>query len=224
MPGETGADYTCPEANGLFPDEESGCKSYYICNQGKVGSVLSNVSCWRSHRIDIYICPQPFKYTCQPNLLFDASLGACNWHEKVDDFCNVGGGVTRGEVYLHIISTISTTFTIYYLKHLQEPQPSPIVIELPGETGPEYTCPGDGTFPDMESGCEQYYVCNQGKVSHQIFKRTAISNILTLLLLSSRGSTPARPACCSTLWRESATGVSSWTITATLRISWIIPI
>ena len=41
------------------------------------------------------------------------------------------------------------------------------MIELPGETGPEYTCPGDGTFPDMESGCEQYYVCNQGKVRHQ---------------------------------------------------------
>ena len=41
------------------------------------------------------------------------------------------------------------------------------MIELPGETGPEYTCPGDGTFPDMESGCEQYYVCNQGKVRPQ---------------------------------------------------------
>ena len=98
--------------------------------------------------------------------MFDASLGACNWHEKVDDFCNVGGGVTRGEVYLHIYN-IYHIYHIYYLKHLQEPQPSPIVIELPGETGPEYTCPGDGTFPDMESGCEQYYVCNQGKVSHQ---------------------------------------------------------
>ena len=56
---------------------------------------------------------------------------------------------------------------LQYLKYPQEPQPSPIVIELPGETGPEYTCPGDGTFPDMESGCEQYYVCNQGKVRHQ---------------------------------------------------------
>ena len=61
-----------------------------------------------------------------------------------------------------IISTISTISS-----YPQEPQPSPIVIELPGETGPEYTCPGDGTFPDMESGCEQYYVCNQGKVRHQ---------------------------------------------------------
>merc|ERR1711884_729021 len=72
---------------------------------------------------------------------------------------------SQGARYIYIstftLSSISTPST--YLKYLQEPQPSPIVIELPGETGPEYTCPGDGTFPDMESGCEQYYVCNQGK-------------------------------------------------------------
>ena len=74
---------------------------------------------------------------------------------------------SQGARYIYIIYNIYYLQYLQYLKHLQEPQPAPIVIELPGETGPEYTCPGDGTFPDMESGCEQYYVCNQGKVRPQ---------------------------------------------------------
>lgn len=42
------------------------------------------------------------------------------------------------------------------------PTPSPIVIDLPGEDG--FTCPGNGLFPDPQSGCKAYYNCNEGQV------------------------------------------------------------
>ena len=41
---------------------------------------------------------------------------------------------------------------------------TPIVIELPEEN--EFTCPADGLFPDVNSGCRAYYNCNGGQV-HQ---------------------------------------------------------
>lgn len=42
------------------------------------------------------------------------------------------------------------------------PATSPIVIELPEEN--EFTCPADGLFPDVNSGCKAYYNCNGGQV------------------------------------------------------------
>ena len=42
------------------------------------------------------------------------------------------------------------------------PTPSPIVIDLPGED--DFTCPGDGLFPDPQSACKAYYNCNGGQV------------------------------------------------------------
>merc|ERR1719288_583196 len=47
---------------GIFPDPED-CKSYYLCGEGPD-------SCQ--------------KYTCEEDLLFDAELLVCNYHETVD--------------------------------------------------------------------------------------------------------------------------------------------
>ena len=58
-------DFECPEA-GIFPDEESGCEQYYVCNEAL----------------------KSFRYTCNPGQLFDAELGACNDESAVDDYCN----------------------------------------------------------------------------------------------------------------------------------------
>merc|ERR1712154_56455 len=56
-------DFECPEA-GIFPDEESGCEQYYVCNDAL----------------------KSFRYTCNPGQLFDAELGACNDESAVDDY------------------------------------------------------------------------------------------------------------------------------------------
>ena len=36
------------------------------------------------------------------------------------------------------------------------PQPEPVVIDFA-----DFECPEVGIFPDQESGCEKYYVCNE---------------------------------------------------------------
>ena len=41
-----------------------------------------------------------------------------------------------------------------------EPSVAPVVVDLL-----EFDCPADGSFPDMESGCESYFVCAGGNVS-----------------------------------------------------------
>ena len=41
-----------------------------------------------------------------------------------------------------------------------EPSVAPVVVDLV-----EFDCPADGSFPDMESGCESYFVCAGGNVS-----------------------------------------------------------
>ena len=58
-----------------------------------------------------------------------------------------------------VMNSISALLLVFLLRPTQS-----LVINLPGETGPAYTCPGDGTFPDLESGCEEYYVCRAGRV------------------------------------------------------------
>ena len=44
-----------------------------------------------------------------------------------------------------------------------QPETQPIVIQL-AEQDCSY---GDGTYPDLESGCEKYYVCNGDRVRTQ---------------------------------------------------------
>ena len=65
------------------------------------------------------------------------------------------------------MNSISALLLVFLLRPAQS-----LVINLPGETGPAYNCPGDGTFPDLESGCEEYYVCRAGRVGviHQVTK------------------------------------------------------
>ena len=42
------------------------------------------------------------------------------------------------------------------------PPTAGVVIDLPSAT--EFVCPKDGTFPNLENGCESYYTCSNGKV------------------------------------------------------------
>merc|ERR1711894_754311 len=63
-------DFDCPDV-GLFPDEESGCEMYWVCNEAAKSS------------------KKPFHYACNPGQLFDASIGACNEESLVDDYCNI---------------------------------------------------------------------------------------------------------------------------------------
>lgn len=53
--------------------------------------------------------------------------------------------------------------TVYYHPLLRDiPMPEPIVAGLPNEE--EFACPGDGLFPDPNSGCKAYFNC-QGSQS-----------------------------------------------------------
>ena len=76
------------------------------------------------------------------------------------------------------MNSISALLLVFLLRPAQS-----LVINLPGETGPAYTCPGDGTFPDLESGCEEYYVCRAGRVGviHQVLKQLPFTNTFTEL-------------------------------------------
>merc|ERR1711894_615302 len=66
-------DFDCPDV-GLFPDEESGCEMYWVCNKAAKSLDRSK---------------KPFHYACNPGQLFDASIGACNEESLVDDYCNI---------------------------------------------------------------------------------------------------------------------------------------
>ena len=103
------AEFDCPDV-GVFPDEESGCEKYYVCNKA-------------------FKSIKGFHYTCNPGQLFDAKLGACNEASAVDDYCNINKP--------------------------SQPAIEPVVIDFA-----EFDCPDVGVFPDEESGCEKYYVCN----------------------------------------------------------------
>ena len=102
-------EFDCPDV-GVFPDEESGCEKYYVCNKA-------------------FKSIKGFHYSCNPGQLFDAELGACNEASAVDDYCNANKP--------------------------SQPAIEPVVIDFA-----EFDCPDVGVFPDEESGCEKYYVCN----------------------------------------------------------------
>ena len=55
----TEEEFVCPK-DGMFPNLENACMSYYMCHSGKVWEV-----------------------NCQPGLLFDGSIGQCNWDSAV---------------------------------------------------------------------------------------------------------------------------------------------
>ena len=76
------------------------------------------------------------------------------------------------------MNSISALLLVFLLRPTQS-----LVINLPGVTGPTYTCPGDGTFPDLQSGCEEYYVCRAGRVGviHQVLKQLHFTNTFTEL-------------------------------------------
>merc|ERR1712109_344049 len=57
-------EFVCPK-DGTFPNLENACGSYFMCHGEKVWEV-----------------------NCQPGLLFDGSIGQCNWESAVDDNCN----------------------------------------------------------------------------------------------------------------------------------------
>merc|ERR1711945_50261 len=59
------AEHDCSNGDGVYPDLESACEKYYVCNEDRSWS-----------------------YTCNPGLLFDAKVGACNWPDRVDNYCN----------------------------------------------------------------------------------------------------------------------------------------
>ena len=47
-------------------------------------------------------------------------------------------------------------------QEMTEPQPEPIVVGLPNEEN--FVCPGDGLFPDPNSGCKAYFNCQGEQV------------------------------------------------------------
>merc|ERR1712154_56478 len=67
-------DFDCPDV-GLFPDEESGCEMYWVCNEAAKSLTPRS--------------KKPFHYACNPGQLFDAGFGACNEESLVDDYCNL---------------------------------------------------------------------------------------------------------------------------------------
>jgi len=71
-------DFDCPDV-GLFPDEESGCEMYWVCNE----------AARRRPKKSLERAKKPFHYACNPGQLFDASIGACNEESLVDDYCNI---------------------------------------------------------------------------------------------------------------------------------------
>ena len=49
---------------------------------------------------------------------------------------------------------------------MQKPQVEPIVVGLPNEE--EFVCPGDGLFPDPNSGCKAYFNCQGEQVNNHL--------------------------------------------------------
>ena len=77
---ETSFETICGE-NGVFPDLDSDCEKYYVCN-GQMVICKGNFEKQKRYFFKVW------RYTCNQGLLFDAKIGACNWRQSVDLKCN----------------------------------------------------------------------------------------------------------------------------------------
>ena len=98
---------------------------------------------------------QAFQYECAAHMLYDATMRGCNWEQAVDPATCNAPSVERGPPSVPPFHGDTDTLLL-----VTEPSVAPVVVDIV-----EFDCPADGSFPDMESGCESYFVCAGGNVS-----------------------------------------------------------
>ena len=88
-------------------------------------------------------------------MLYDANMRGCNWEQAVDPATCNAPSVERGPPSVPPFHGDTDALLL-----VTEPSVAPVVVDIV-----EFDCPADGSFPDMESGCESYFVCARGNVS-----------------------------------------------------------
>ena len=82
--------YNC-SSDGIFPDQNSDCQRYYICQRNQVISYRQ-----QKQRQNCKIISKVWEFDCGLGQLYDASQGACAPAYTVDNWCNVPNTVNYG--------------------------------------------------------------------------------------------------------------------------------
>ena len=82
--------YNC-SSDGIFPDQNSDCQRYYICQRNQVMSYRQ-----QKQRQNCKIISKVWEFDCGLGQLYDASQAACAPAYTVDNWCNVPNTVNYG--------------------------------------------------------------------------------------------------------------------------------